>query len=59
MIFSVEKIHAIEFQQLVMVALGDFKIHHITLWIFLGETYSNIDFGLPLWMFILDGPRLW
>jgi hypothetical protein len=31
MISSVEKIHAIEFQQLVMVALGDFKIHHITL----------------------------
>jgi hypothetical protein len=31
MIFNVEKIHAIEFQQLVMVALGDFKIHHIAL----------------------------
>jgi hypothetical protein len=34
MIFNVEKIHAIEFQQLVILALGGFKIHHVALWNF-------------------------
>jgi hypothetical protein len=31
MISSIEKINAIEFQQLVMVPFGDTKIHHVAL----------------------------
>jgi hypothetical protein len=29
MIFNVENLHAIEFQQLVIMAFGEFKIHHM------------------------------
>jgi len=31
MILYIEKIHAMKFQQLVMVPLGDTKIHHMAL----------------------------
>jgi len=37
MILNVEKIYAIKFQWLVMVPLGDTKIHHVTLWGILGK----------------------
>ncbi len=55
MILNVDKIHAIKFQWLVMVPLGDTKMHHVALWIFLGETLVLA----PLWTFILDGLKLW
>jgi hypothetical protein len=40
MILNVEKIHAIKIQWLVMVPLGDTKIHHVVLWNFLSEFFK-------------------
>jgi hypothetical protein len=37
MIWNVGKIHAIKFQWLVMMPLGDTKIHHVALWEILGK----------------------
>jgi hypothetical protein len=50
MILNVEKIHAIKFQQLVMVPLGNTKAHYVALYGNLNESfyYSNIDLGHPL-----------
>jgi hypothetical protein len=61
MILNVNKIHAIKFQWLVMVPLGDTKMHHVTLWNFLGENSFIIQTLVlaPLWTFILDGLKLW
>jgi hypothetical protein len=58
MILYVEKIHAIKFQQLMMVPFGNTKMHHNAIWEILGEIIFFI-LGHLLWTFILDNPRLW
>jgi hypothetical protein len=43
MILNVQKIHDIKFQWLVMVPLGETKIHHVTIWRILGEYFFIIQ----------------
>jgi hypothetical protein len=61
MILNVDKIHAIKFQWVVMVPLGDTKMHHVALWKNLGENSFIIQTLVlaPLWTLILDCLKLW